>query len=328
MLCSEDAFQTTLQGETDGYVRVVSPDLETLIFSTYIGGNGGEYLGEVEVGVDDSIYVSGTTESDDLPVTLNCIRSEYMGDPYDNFIAKICPSRNLVMLTYFGGSDIDHIFGLCEGPHGDSIAFVGRTWSPDYPVTDNAFMSEYGAEADGFITVIDSAGTEVLVSSYYGLDEWDSILQIDMDDRGKFITTGFVHSGGFETVNAFQSQYMGSSDGIITIWGEEIELNSYLGGYNQEYISAQTLHDGTVYIVGSTSSPEFEVSEEAVQTSHAGGDDGFIWILNYRDYLSGDYVPEPSGPDLRPYTSMGIVLGAIAVWFVVMRKMFGENPSP
>lgn len=325
MYCTEDAFQSELHGETDGYVRIISPNLEEIIFSSYIGGGDQEFLGEVDVGADDSIYVSGTTHSTDLPVTPNCIRSEYMGEPYDNFIAKICPSRNLVTLTYFGGSDIDHVFGLSEGPNGDTLAFVGRTWSTDYPVTDDAFMSEYESEADGYLTVIDSAGTDVLYSSYYGLAEWDSVLQINMDDQGKFVTTGFVHSGGFEMVNAFQSEYKGSSDVIITIWGEDIELNSYLGGYNSEHIYAQILSDGVLYAVGQTESPEFEVSDDAVQTSIAGGEDGLIWVMDYRGYLEGDYAPEPTGPDLRPYTSMGTVLIAIAVWFIAMRKWYGEN---
>ncbi len=325
MYCTEDAVQSEFGGVTDGYVRIVSPDLETVIFSTYIGGNGDDYLGEVDVGEDDSIYVSSTTHSDDLPVTPDCIRSEYMGDPYDNFIAKICPSRNLVMLTYIGGSDIDHIFGLCEGPHGDSIAFVGRTWSTDFPITDNAFMDEYKGEADGFLQVIDSEGTEVLYSSYYGLEEWDSILQVNMDDQGKLITTGFIHSDGFEMVNAFQSEYGGSSDAVITIWGEEVELNSYLGGYNSEHIFAQTLSDGKLFSVGQTESQNFEVSEDAVQSSNAGGQDGLLFVIDYRGYLEGDYTPEPTGPDLRPYTSMGTVLVVIAIWFVVMRKWFGEN---
>ncbi len=327
MYCTDDAFQTELQGETDGYVRIVSSDLEEVIFSTFIGGNGDEYLGEVDVGEDDSIYVSGTTHSDDLPVTPNCIRDEYMGDPFDNFIAKISPNRNIVTLTYFGGSDIDHVFGICEGPHSDSIAFVGRTWSPDYPVTDNAYMSTYQAEADGYLTVIDEAGTEVLFSSYYGLEAWDSVLQVNMDDSGKLITTGFVHSGGFEMVNAFQPDYMGISEAVVTIWGEEIELNSYLGGYNSEHIFAQIVNDGTMYLVGQSQSPEFEVSEDAVQTTHAGGQDGILWVMNYRGYLEGDFAPEPAGPDLRPYTSIGVVLLAIAIWFIVVRRSFG-TPDP
>jgi hypothetical protein len=327
MYCSEDAFQTTLAGDSDGYIHVVSSDLESVLFSTYIGGSGEEYIGEVAVGKDNSIYVSGTTHSEDLPVTPNCIRSEYMGNPYDNFIGKISPSRDLVTLTYFGGSDIDHIFGLCEGPHGDAIAFVGRTWSPDLPVTENAFMSQYRGEADGFLTVIDDEGTDVLFSSYYGLEAWDSILQINMDEYGKLITTGFVHSGGFETVNAFQSEYKGSSEVVISIWGEAIELNSYLGGYSQEHALAQVIQDGKMFVVGDTASPEFEVLDEAFQTSLAGGEDGYLWVMDYRGYIEGDYIPEPSGPDYRPYTSLGAVLGTIALWFVVIRKMFSQNPS-
>ena len=104
-----------------------------------------------------------------------------------------------------------------------------------------------------------------------------------------------------------------------------MELNSYLGGYSQEHPFAQVISDGRVYVVGDTASPEFEVSEEAFQTTLVGGEDGYLWVMDYRDYLAGDYTPEPTGPDLRPYTSTGAVLGAIVVWFIGMKKWFGGD---
>jgi hypothetical protein len=183
----------------------------------------------------------------------------------------------------------------------------------------------YGDGVDGFLSVIDQAGTEIIYSTYYGGGDWDSILQVNMDERGRLVTTGFVHSGGFETVNAFQSEYMGSSDAIITIWSKGVELNSFLGGYSQEHPFAQVLQDGKLYVVGESASPEFEVSEEALQTSLAGGEDGFIWVMDYQNYLESDFTPEPSGPNIRPYISLGVVLGSIAVWFLVMRRMFRES---
>ena len=324
MYCTDDAIQSELKGVTDGFVRVVSYDLESTIFSTYIGGNGEEYIGEVALGQDDCILISGTTGSTDLPVTPNCIRPENNGGEYDNFIAKICPSRNLVTMTYVGGTDIDHIFGLCEGPR-DAITFVGRTWSVDLPVTDNAHQTEYADGVDGYITTIDGAGTEILYSSYYGKTDWDSLLQVNVDETGKLITTGFVHSGGFETVNAFQSEYKGASEIVLVIWGEEIVLSSYLGSYNSEHPYAQVVNDGKILVVGGTSSPGFEVSDGAIQTTHAGEEDGYLWVMDYHGYLEGDFAPEPTGPDYRPYTSFGVVIGAILVWFIVMRKTFGEN---
>ena len=324
MYCTEDAFQNELSGESDGFVRVVTPDFETILFSTYIGGNGDEYVGEVALGQDDSIYVSSSTGSDDLPVTENVIRSQMNDEESDNFIAKISQSRELVTMTYIGGSDVDHVFGLCEGPR-NAITFVGRTWSADYPVTENAYQHEYGNEVDGYLTTINTEGTEVLYSTFFGGGEWDSLLQVNADERGKIITTGFVHSGDFETVNAFQTEYKGASEIMVTVWGEEIELNSYLGGYGSEHPFAQIFVDGTMHLVGSTDSSGFEVSEDAYQTTLEGGLDGYIWVMDYEGYLESGVSIEPSGPDYREPISYGVVLGVIAVWVIYMRKSFGGS---
>jgi hypothetical protein len=324
MYCTEDAISSELSGESDGFVRVVSPDFEEVLYSTYIGGSGDEYIGEIAVGQDDSIYVSGSTGSDDLPVTENCLRPEKNDEENDNFITKIGPSRNLILMTYFGGSDVDHIFGLCEGMRG-SIAIVGRTWSTDFPLTDNAFQTEYAGDVDGYLTVLDETGSEVLYSSYYGGAEWDSLLQVNLITQGKIVTTGFVHSGEVDSVNAFQPEYTGASEIVVTIWGEVVELNSYLGGYGSEHPFAQIFEDNTMYLVGSTDSSGFVVSDDAYQTTIKGGMDGFIWRMDIDSYRESGVPSETSSSDYRQEISYVVVLGVIAIWFVYMRKTFGES---
>jgi len=331
MFTTEDAFQRELAGGTDGFIRVVTYDLETVVYSTYFGGSGDEFLGEVAVGQDDSIYIAGGSSSRDLPVTQNCLRSEFVGDETDNFIAKICPSRNLVTCTYFGGSGVDHVFGLSEGPD-DSIVVVGRTWSDDYPVTDDALQPEYSdIEVDGFLTKISRAGDELLYSTYYGGESWDSLLQVNMDETGRLIISGFVLTGEFETLNAFQSEYKGSSDIVIIIMDEEIEMISYLGGYYEDHPFEQVVQDGVLYLVGGTTSPRFGVSENAYQGSIGGDRDGYLFVMDYEEYLSSEHSTEDGSAgsiwyEYRDYISYGVVLGVIVVWYLYMRRTFsGEG---
>jgi hypothetical protein len=326
--CSEDAFQQELRGETDGFIRVLGEDLETIVFSTYLGGSGDDTILNLAVGQDGSIFISGSTKSDDFPVTENCIQSEYGGGSRDSFVAKVDPSRHLVMGTYLGGSDQEDIFGISEGP--ESVIVVGRTWSSDFPTTTNAYQHEYSkVEVDGFLCQISMLGDELLYSTFYGLNDWDSLLQVNVDNEGKFIITGFVGSGGFETVNAFQPEYMGLSDIIVMVWGKEIELISYLGSYELEHPFAQTISDGKMFIVGVTSSTQFQVSDNAYQTTHAGGDEGFIWVMDYQTYLSGEILDldgkDASGSNFRLYISYGVVIGGIVLWFVYIKRSFAES---
>ena len=331
MFTTEDAFQRELAGGTDGFVRVVTYDLETVVYSTYFGGSGEEFLGEVAVGRDDSIYISGGSSSRDLPVTQNCLRSEFVGEETDNFMAKICPSRNLVTCTYFGGSGVDHVFGLSEGPD-DSVVVVGRTWSDDYPVTDDALQTEYSdIEVDGFLTRISGSGDEILYSTYYGGESWDSLLQVNMDERDRLIVSGFVLTGEFDTLNAFQSEYKGSSDVVLIIMGDEIELISYLGGYYEDHPFEQVVQDGVLYLVGGTTSPRFGVSEDAYQDTIGGDRDGYLFVMDYDAYLSGDHDLDQGDSgglsrSMSNYLAYGFVVGVIIVWYLYMRRNFsGEG---
>jgi hypothetical protein len=327
MYTTEDALQSELAGEIDGFLRILDYDLQTIIYSTYIGGSGTEYMGDIFVDQDDSFYLEISTTSQDFPVTENSIRSEFLGET-DNVIIKLSPNHEIEYSTFFGGSGMDHFFGISEGPD-DSIVLVGRTWSTDFPVTSNAIQTEYSdVEVDGVFVQISESG-DLVYSSYFGRTGWDSLLQIDMDESNRIIISGFVDSTGFEMVNAFQSEYMGATESFIIILDEngEFDLISYLGGYNFEHPFAQVVKDGVLYQVGQTTSSDFPVSEDAYQDTHGGSQDGYIWIMDYDTYLSSE-ITETQGsiwklnPSMRSNLSYFFVYGTLLAWYLYMRKSF------
>ncbi len=325
--CTDDAFQQELAGESDGFIRVVTEDLETTIYSTYLGGSQRESISELSVGADGSLYVAGFTYSYDFPVTDDCVRPERLGEERDGFIAKVGPSRNYDMGTYFGGSGMDDIYGIAYDPLSDTVIVVGRTWSPDFPATSQALQPQYsGVEVDGFLSRVSATGDEILYSTFYGKEGWDSLLQVNTDETGRLLVTGFVDSGGFDTVNAFQSDYMGYTEIIVMVWGEEVELASYLGGYSFEHPFSQYVSDGKLYIVGQTQSAQFPVSDDAYQGTLRGTVDSFLWVMDYEAYLSEGHSSNSGsdslGPSLRLYLSYGVVLGVIVLWYVYVKRSF------
>jgi hypothetical protein len=158
---------------------------------------------------------------------------------------------------------------------------------------------------------------------------WDSLLQVNADESGRLLVTGFLDTGGFDTVNAFQPEYMGYTEIVVIVWGEEVELISYLGGYSFEHPFSQWVADGTLYVVGYTQSPDFPVSDDALQDTLRGTADGFFWTLGYEAYLSEEHASgsytDVLGPDARLYLSYSVVLGSIALWFVYMRRSFAGS---
>lgn len=64
----------------DGVVSVLSNDLSTLRYSSYIGGSGDEMARACAFGPDGSLCVGGVTTSKDF-LTKNAYQSQYAGDP-------------------------------------------------------------------------------------------------------------------------------------------------------------------------------------------------------------------------------------------------------
>ncbi len=93
----------------DGIVSVLSNDLSTLVYSSYIGGACDDMARACCIGADGALYVGGVTTSRDLPVK-NAYQPKYGGDPNysstpnggkfpvgwgngDCWIAKLVPTR-------------------------------------------------------------------------------------------------------------------------------------------------------------------------------------------------------------------------------------------
>ncbi len=64
----------------DGVVTILSNDLSTLLYSSYIGGTGDEMARACCMGADGTLYVGGVTTSRDFPVK-NAFQPKYGGDP-------------------------------------------------------------------------------------------------------------------------------------------------------------------------------------------------------------------------------------------------------
>ena len=94
---------------------------------------------------------------------------------------------------------------------------------------------------------------------------------------------------------------------------EEIEMISYLGGYYEEHPFEQIVKDGILYLVGGTTSPRFEVSENAYQDTIGGDKDGYLFVMDYEEYLSGDHEVDQGDSNglssgMRNYLPYGIVI--------------------
>jgi hypothetical protein len=141
--------------------------IDPLIYSTYLGGSGGDFGSGVAVDGSGNAYVVGFTESLDFPITPGAFQTTLDGSN-DIFVTKFNPAGSaLVYSTYLGGSEVNDGLGIAVDNAGDAYV-TGLTYSSDFPTTPGAFQTTYAGDQDGFITKLSPSGSALLYSSYLG----------------------------------------------------------------------------------------------------------------------------------------------------------------
>jgi hypothetical protein len=77
-----------LPGDNDLLVIEVNPNGSAELFATYLGGSGNETPGSFVLDSSGNIYIAGTTDSNDFPVTQGSYQEALSGNT-DGFVAKI-----------------------------------------------------------------------------------------------------------------------------------------------------------------------------------------------------------------------------------------------
>jgi Bacterial Ig-like domain (group 3)/Beta-propeller repeat len=278
--------------------------IDPLIYSTYLGGSGGDAGYGIAVDSAGNAYVTGVTGSTNFP-TMNPLQA-VLGGTADAFVAKINAAGSaLVYSTYLGGSNSDVGFGIAVDRMGNAYV-TGYTFSTNFP-TINAVQPAYGGgNSDAFVAEINSTGSALVYSTYLGGDDFDVGSAIVTDGLGNAYITGYTHSTNFPTMNPLQPVIGvgGGTDAFVTKIspsGAFLVYSTYLGG-NWYDSGTGIAVDGTgnVYVAGNTESTNFPTTPGAFQTICNDGSncanfgDAFVAKINpagsalvYSTYLGG-----------------------------------------
>jgi hypothetical protein len=148
---TDGAYQRTLKGKSAGFLTKVAPDGKRWVFSTLLGGSGGENFLMPTVDAQGNLWIVGSTASRDFPVTPDAVQTTYGGGPNDGAVAVFSPDGSkLLYATYLGGSGDEIVRSLALGPQGE-VYLVGSTSSDNFPATDNALQRRHGGKGDAFL---------------------------------------------------------------------------------------------------------------------------------------------------------------------------------
>lgn len=143
-------FVDTVAANQDGFIFKLGPSGNTLIYSSYIGGDYSTTASNINVNDMGELCLLGFTSSDQLVAIGG--NSTYGGGMDDGIIYLLSANGTPVYSSYFGGNDSD-IWGDVVVDSSGRILTIGYTQSTNLPVT-NAYDETFnGGSCDAFLTV-------------------------------------------------------------------------------------------------------------------------------------------------------------------------------
>ena len=109
---------------------------------------------------------------------------------------------SIIWSSYLGGNNDDAIYSLALDID-DNIYVTGGTNSVDFPTTTGAYLTSYqdSLKADAFITLINSNGSQIISSSYYGTDEYDQAYFVEIGSTNSVYLFGQTKTIGTNLVS-------------------------------------------------------------------------------------------------------------------------------
>lgn len=313
-----NAFQTSLAtgAASNAFLSKLSPDGQSLLYSTYLGGGGTDYGFGIAVDGNENAYLTGETTSGSptpFPTTSTAFQST-LNSPYGNgFVSRIdtraSGASSLVYSTFLGGTTP----GAYYWDQGSAIAVdadqnvyvVGMASSLDFPITSaTAYQTRGKLNGNAYLTRIDTtkSGSAGLIYSTYlgGTGSTDQAASVALDSTGKVYLTGGTGSSDFPvTTNVTNS---GEGKAFIakfdTTQSQSASLvySTLVGGSSGEFSGAIAVDPlGNAYISGWTFSSDFPVTADAIQSTKGSGvNNSFLAVLStdaskilYGTYLGG-----------------------------------------
>ncbi|MGY5881903.1 MAG: SBBP repeat-containing protein, partial [Candidatus Thorarchaeota archaeon] len=184
-----DGFDNTLSFH-DCFVFKLSPEGDTLLYSTFVGGSGIDHGNAIAVDSQGNIYVTGNTVSSDFP-TKSAFDTTFNGESYptgDCFVFKLNTVENeLVFSTYFGGPGADEGLGLVIDDFGNSYV---TGWTHGGVPTVRAFDNTHNGMKECFVFKLNSSGDGLTFSTYIGGSRNDLGQALAIDSTGNVYITG------------------------------------------------------------------------------------------------------------------------------------------
>jgi hypothetical protein len=293
------AYQTINNGGVDGFITKLNASGTALIYSTYIGGNNGDYSRAIAIDNSNNAYITGNTNSNNFATSIGAFQNLYNG-LNDIFVCKLNESgTTLIYSTYIGS--FNNEYGQSIALDNSGNAYITGWAHFGFITTPGAFQTIIGGGNDVIVVKLNSLGTALIYSTFIGGNSADAGYDIALDASNNAYITGDTESSNFKvTPNVLQNNHEGGwTDAFVTkinTTGTALIYSTYLGGNGDDTAHSIAVDSNdNAYITGRTESTNFDITSGAFQTTNAAGRDVFASKLNatgsallYSTYIGGN----------------------------------------
>jgi hypothetical protein len=276
-------YDMTKDIEWDAFAAKLSSSGDSLIFSTFLGGGGGEAGYDIAVDSSGIVYIVGFTTSNNFP-TFNPFKEsipnyDHFGDAFITLLSS--DGGSLLYSSYFGGDRLDFACGIVVDEYGN-IYIGGITDSKNFP-TKNAYdgtAEDNSNKHNAFISKFSPMGGDLLYSTYLGGVNDDYANRIAIDNQGLVYLTGCTDSPDFPNINGFSGSVQGTWNPFVSVVSTTercLEFSTLLSSDGVVYGRDIVVEDnGTIHIAGTANAQTYPTSPNALYPNHIAGYDGFL----------------------------------------------------
>ena len=315
---SETAFNPDL------FIAVISQS-SGLVYSTYYGGSGGDFPYGIGLDANGNIYVGGTTQSTDFPITPNAYAAVLWG-PSDVFVLELnINDTAAIYASFIGGENQDDGRGFAVTPDG-KVYLAASTLSTLFPLAGQAYQTTLNGIENLVVIEMDltkSGNSSLVYATYLGGTNLDEVRQLTIDaSTGHLLLTGWTLSPDFPvTATAFRPTYGGQGNAFVARVNPAappsgfLEYSTFLGGSGGDVgYSVTSDAAGNYYVAGYTLSTDFPVTPDAGESQYLGGTEAFLvefnptvagaGALEYGSYFGGGGIHVATGVAVAPNGTM------------------------
>jgi hypothetical protein len=295
-----------------------------LSYASYIGGTGGDAVAAVSVDKAGNIYLVGTSDSFNFPITRGKeppnITCHTGGDDACRapekahaFVMKLDPSgARIIFSTFLQGSASDAGNAIAVDAIGN-VYVTGSTASTDFPVTPGAWRpTKPSGSPNAFVAKLSPLGV-LAYSTYIGGTGASIGHAIAVDGSGNAYVAGSTTAADFPTTAGAalpQTRDLAhKGDAFVAklnAAGTAAVYSTLLGGQGIDVgLGIAVDETGSAYVAGQTDSADFPAAAGAVRSAGKGLSDAFVVKLS-SDGSAWIYAILLGGKDVDAATAIAI----------------------